>query len=119
MDQPRLSRNEVAFIIGVPIAWAVLLLFHPGGDPDTIYLDLQDEVTRALVVHIGMMLFIPLFAVAIYLLMRGVEGTAARVSRIALAPFVIFYSAWETLTGTANGILVDQVNGLPEAERTT
>jgi hypothetical protein len=114
-----LSRQEVMFLVGVPLAWAVLLLFHPGGDPDTIYADLQDKVTRALVVHIGMMLFIPLFAVAIYLLLRGVEGTAARVSRIALVPFVVFYSAWETLQGTANGILVDEVNGLPETERTT
>ena len=107
------------FLVGVPLAWAVLLLFHPGGEPDTIYQDLQDEVTRAVVVHIGMMLFIPLMAVVFYLLLRGVEGTAARVSRIALVPFVVFYSAWETLQGTANGILVDQVNGLPETERAT
>jgi hypothetical protein len=107
MQRRSLSRREVMFVVGVPLAWAVLLLFHPGGDPDTIYLDLQDEVTRALVVHIGMMLFIPLFAVVVYLLVRGVEGTAARVSRIALVPFVVFYSAWETLQGTANAILVD------------
>ena len=119
MRRRGLSRGEVVFLVGVPLAWAVLLLFHPGGDPDTIYLDLRDEVTQALVVHIGMMLFIPLFAVVVYLLLRGVEGSAARVSRIALVPFVVFYSAWETLQGTANGILVDQVNGLPEAERAT
>jgi len=119
MRRRALSRGEVMFLVGVPLAWAVLLLFHPGGDPDTIYLDLHDEVTEALVVHIGMMLFIPLFAVVVYVLMRGVEGTAARVSRIALVPFVVFYSAWETLQGTANGILVDQVNGLPKAERAT
>ena len=107
------------FLVGVPLAWAVLLLFHPGGDADTIYLSIQDEVTRWLVVHIGMMLFIPLMAVVVYLLLRGVEGTAARVSRIALVPYVIFYSAWETLQGTANGILADKVNGLPETERAT
>jgi hypothetical protein len=119
VERRAFSREELIFLVGVPLAWAVLLLFHPGGDPDTIYLDLQDKVTRALVVHIGMMLFIPLFAVAVYLLLRGVDGTAARVSRVALVPFVVFYSAWETLQGTANGILVDQVNGLPETERTT
>jgi hypothetical protein len=107
------------FLVGVPLAWAVLLLFHPGGDPDTIYLNLRDEVTRALVVHIGMLFFIPLMAVAVYLLLRGVEGTAARVSRIALVPFVIFYSAWETLQGIANSVLVDEVNELPETERAT
>jgi hypothetical protein len=31
MDRPRVSRNEGAFIIGVPLASAVLLLFHPKG----------------------------------------------------------------------------------------
>ena len=117
MDRPRVSRNEVAFIVGVPLAWAILLLFHPKGEADQIYLNLQDQVTAALVVHIGMMLFIPLMAAAVYLLLRGVEGTAARVSRIALVPFVVFFSAWETLQGTANGILASELNGRPQEER--
>jgi hypothetical protein len=117
MDRPRVSRSEAAFMIGVPLAWAVLLLFHPSGEADRIYVSLRDQVTAALVVHIGMMLFIALMAGGIYLLLRGVEGTAARVSRIALVPFVVFFSAYETLQGTANGILVNELNGLPEHER--
>jgi hypothetical protein len=64
-----------------------------------------------------MLIFIPLFATAVYLLLRGIEGTAAMVSRIALVPFVVFYSAWEALYGIGNGILADEVNGLPEADR--
>ena len=117
VDRQRVSRSEAAFVIGVPLAWAVLLLFHPSGEVDQIYLSLRDDVTAWLVVHIGMMLFIPLMAGGIYLLLRGVEGTAARVSRIALVPFVVFFSAWETLQGTANGILVNELNRLPEQER--
>jgi hypothetical protein len=76
-------------------------------------------VTSALVVHIGMLLFIPLMAVVVLVLLRGVDGTAAWISRIALVPFVIFYSAWEVLQGIAVGILVDEVNGLPETEQPT
>ena len=117
MDRPRVRRSEAAFIIGVPFAWAVLLLFHPGGEADQIYLSIQDQVTAALVVHIGMMLFIPLMAAAIYLVLRGVKGTAARVSRIALVPFVVFFSAYETLQGTANGVLSSELNGRPEEQR--
>jgi hypothetical protein len=113
------SLPEVAFMTGVPLLWAILLLFHPGGEADDIYGNLQDHATAGLVVHVGMMLFIPLMAAVVYLLLRGVEGTAARVSRIALVPFVIFTSAWETLQGTANSILADEVNGLPQAERGT
>jgi hypothetical protein len=110
------SPGELAFLIGVPLLWAILLLFHPGGEGDRIYLDVQDNVTRFLVVHIGMMLFIPLMGVVVYLLLRGVEGTAAWVSRIALVPFVVFYSAWEVLQGIGVGILGNELNGLPQAE---
>jgi hypothetical protein len=116
MNSARFSRDQLAFMIGVPLAWAVLLLFHPGGEGDEIYLDAQDNVTRFLVVHIGMMLFIPLMAVAVYLLLRGVEGTAAWVSRIALVPFVVFYSAWEVFQGIGVGILVNELKGLPQAD---
>jgi hypothetical protein len=113
---PAFSPGELTFLIGVPLLWAILLLFHPGGEGDTIYLDVQDNVTRFLVVHVGMMLFIPLMAVVVYLLLRGVEGTAAWVSRIALVPFVVFYSAWEVLQGIGVGILVNELNGLPQAQ---
>ncbi len=106
-------------MIGVPLAWAVLLLFHPKGEGDQIYADLDDQVAAAITVHVGMMLFIPLIAIAIYLLLRGVEGTAARVSRIALIAFVVFFSAYETLQGTATGILTNELNGLPEEDRAT
>jgi hypothetical protein len=119
MDRLRVSGGEAAFMIGVPLAWAVLLLFHPSGEADEVYVSLQDEVTEGFVVHIGMLIFIPLMAAVIYLLLRGIEGTAARVSRIALVPFVVFYSAWEVLQGIANSILVDEVKDLPETERTT
>lgn len=119
-DQARaFSLPEGALMVGVPLLWAILLLFHPAGEADDIYGNLQDHVTAGLAVHIGTMLFIPLMAVALYLLLRGVEGTAARISRVALVPFVVFYSAWETLQGTANSILAHEVNGLPQAERAT
>jgi hypothetical protein len=109
---------ELAFLIGVPLAWAVLLLFHPAGEGETVtYGEVQDEVTAWLVVHLGMMLFIPLMALAVYLLLRGIESAAATVSRIALVPFVVFYGAYEVLLGIGTGILVDDVNGLAASER--
>jgi hypothetical protein len=117
MDSARFSRDLLAFLIGVPLAWAVLLMFHPGGERTDVYGSARDDVTAFLVVHLGMLLFIPLMAAAVYLLLRGVGGTAAKVGRIALIPFVIFYSAWETLQGIANGVLIDQVNALPESDR--
>jgi hypothetical protein len=109
---------EVAFLIGMPLAWAVLLLFHPTGEGEAItYAVVADKVTPWLVVHIGMMLFIPLMAVAFYLLLRGIEGTAARVSRAAVVLFAVFYGAYEVLLGIGTGILVHDVNGFAASEK--
>jgi hypothetical protein len=113
------SLPEVAFLIGVPLLWAILLLFHPTGDGDEYYPIVKDDVTAWMTVHIGMMLFIPLMAGVVFLLLRGLKGPAALVSRIALAPFVVFYGAYETLVGLGSGILANEVNALPEAERAT
>lgn len=119
MDSARFSRRELAFLIGVPLAWAVLLLFHPLAEGDDPYAEIRDDVNRWLVVHVGMMIFIPLFAIAIYLLVRGVEKTAAQVCRIALAPFALFYTAWEVLLGIGTGVLIQDVNALPADQRGT
>ena len=119
MPRRAFSRNELMFLIGVPLAWAVLLLFHPGGEGDEIYADVHDKLTAWMVVHIGMMFFIPLFAVVVYLLVRGIDGTAAQVTRIGLVLFVVFYGAFELMQGIGVGILANEVNGLPQAERAT
>jgi hypothetical protein len=90
----------------------------PSGECEAItYADVQDEVTRWLVVDLGMVVFIPLIAGAVYLLVRGRESTAARVCRIALMFFLVFYGAFEVLVGVGTGTLVDDINGLAASER--
>jgi hypothetical protein len=63
--------------------------------------------------------FIGLLGLVIYLLVRDLPGTAARVSRWAAAVFVLFYGAWEAVAGLTVGALVQYTNGLPAAERST
>ena len=117
MNRPRFSRREVAFMIGVPLAWAILLLFHPRGEGEDFYPIIRDDVTAWEIVHLGTLIFVPLMAGVVLLLLRGTEGTSAMVSRIALAVFAVVYTAWEVLIGIGTGILVDEVNQLAEAER--
>ena len=118
MDRPRFTRGELAFIIGVPAAWAILLLFHPiGGEQETFYPTVDGNVLAWQAVHIGMGVFVALFAIAVFLLLRGVEGIAATVSRVGLVVFAIFYAAFEITLGVGTGILTDNVNALPAAQQ--
>lgn len=111
------SAAELAFLIGMPIAWGVLLWFHPATDPDDIYGGLRDEVVTYQIVHAGTLLFIGLIGVALYRVVRDLPGRAARISRIAIVPFVVFYGAWETVIGLATGALVQHANDVPADER--
>jgi hypothetical protein len=110
MTTPRFSRTEAAFLIAVPLAWAVLLVFHPAPDSDDIYGSLRDEATSFIVVHLGSIAFIALMGEALYLLLRDVSGVAARVSRLCIVPFVAFYAAADAIAGLATGILVNEAN---------
>jgi hypothetical protein len=118
MDSPvRFTRQLLAFTIGVSLAWAVLLWFHPDVDRNHVYRDLQNDVTAYLVVHVGTLIFIGLMGVALYLLVRDMPGRAARISRLAIGPFVLFYGAWETVIGLAIGALVQHANDAPVGQR--
>jgi len=109
---------ELLFLVAVPLAWAVLLWFHPDvPDPDNVYGGLRNEVTTYQIVHIGTLIFIGLMGVALYMLVRDLPGKAATISRLAIGPFVLFYSAWETVIGLATGALVQHANDSPPGER--
>jgi hypothetical protein len=110
MTTPRFSKAETAFLIAVPLAWAVLLVFHPAPDSNDIYGSLRDEATSFIVVHLGSIAFIALMGEALYLLLRDVPGTAARVSRLCIVPFVAFYAAADAIAGLATGVLVNEAN---------
>ncbi|HJV12563.1 MAG TPA: hypothetical protein VJ625_01620 [Propionibacteriaceae bacterium] len=51
MAVPRLSPYRLAYLLVVPLSWAVLLMFHPAPDPNDIYGSLRDQATQWLVVH--------------------------------------------------------------------
>ena len=110
------SRGERIFMIGVPLAWALLLVLHPTGEGEDFYPIVKDEVTPWMVVHLGTMLFVPLMAAVVLLLLRGITGTAATIGRVALLVFAVAYMAWEVLIGVGNGVLIDQVNQLGPGE---
>ena len=66
----RFSRPLLVLTIGVPLAWAVLLWFHPDVDPNHVYADLREDVVAYQIVHVGTLVFIGLMGLALYLLVR-------------------------------------------------
>jgi hypothetical protein len=104
-------------VVGAPLLLAAALWRHPAGGED-VYAGVRDDVGDWLFVHTTFLLFTPLLAIAAYLLLRGIEGRAADVSRIGLVFFLVFYTAYEVTVGAATAVLVDYANGLAPAEQT-
>jgi hypothetical protein len=106
------------FLVATPLALAAVLWFHPpGGEVDAVYEGVRHDVGAWLFVHTVFLLFIPLMAFALLLLLRGLQTRAATVSRVSLVFFLVFYTAYEVTVGLGTGILTDYANGLPPAEQ--
>jgi hypothetical protein len=54
-----------------------------------------------------MLVFIGLIGAALYLLVRDLPGTAARVARYAIGPFIPFYAAGEAVLGIATDVTIN------------
>jgi hypothetical protein len=104
------------FLVGPPLALAVVLWFHPAGG-ENVFEGVRADANAWFLVHVGLLLALPLLGIAAYLLVDGLDGRAATLSRLALAPFLVFYAAYEVTVGAATGILVDHANGLPATEQ--
>jgi hypothetical protein len=54
---------------------------------------------------------------AAFLLLNGLTGRTATVSRVALVLFLVFYTAYEVTVGVGTGILIDYAKDIPAAEQ--
>jgi hypothetical protein len=99
-----------------PLALAVVLFWHPAGG-ENVYEGVRGDVGAWLFVHAAFLLATPLLGIGAFLLLRGLTGRAATVSRVALVCFLVFYTAYESNVGVGTAVLVDYANGLPQAEQ--
>jgi hypothetical protein len=107
-------------VLGTPLAYAVVTVIHPREFPSgggSMYADLHGQVGTWPAVHTAQILLIMLLGATIWLLVDGLEGTAAKVARLAILPFVAFYAAFDAIVGFATGLLIRQANGLSGAEQ--
>src|SRR5262245_18824409 len=96
----------LAFCVGVPLAWAVVLAFHPFVDSEDVYTSLSDQADRWLVVHLLTLVFIGLMGLAMLRVLRDLTGVTAQLARLSTGVFVLFYGSGEALLGVGTGVLV-------------
>src|SRR5215831_21418281 len=96
-------------VFGTPVAFAITGFLHlvpwPAGTDVEIYTRLRDHATLWIAIHVVQLLLILLLAVAVYWLAEGLTSNAARVCRVALLPYVVFYSAFAAITGVSRGLV--------------
>jgi hypothetical protein len=76
------------FVVAVPLVLAAVLFWHPAGRVD-VYEGVRDDVDAWLLVHTAFLVCIPLLGIVAVLLLRGIESTAAIVSRVAMVAFLV------------------------------
>lgn len=112
MQNDRSIHVRRAVLFGVPLLYLVLGLLHPNPDPG-----LGDETGLFIGLHIGQLFLIGGLAYALWLLVDGVDGRAARVVRALILPYAITYTALDSIAGISMGTVVREANALPAADQ--
>jgi hypothetical protein len=123
---PSFTRRLI--LIGTPILTGILLLFHPlpeSADMEHTALPQGLELYELLIpiaegflaVHLIFPLALALLGISVVLLLNGVQGVAASISRVSAFIFVLSYTMYETIIGTVTGLLIRGAAMLTPAEQ--
>ena len=97
----RTGRRVVLF--SAPIATALVVLLHPP-DPTTAG-SLGTQTDLYIAIHVGLLFMLPLLAIAVWLILDGLTGTAAGLARLTLPFMLVFYAAFDALVGIGAGLM--------------
>lgn len=108
MIRNRRASGMTVAAASVPLATGTLLLWHPP-DPNHA-MDLTGLVGRWLSVHVGLLIALPLLALVIRRILRGLDSPTAKLARFLVVPAAVMYAAFDSLLGIGTGVLVDETN---------
>jgi len=119
ISELRTHPGRALVVFGAPIAFIVTGSLHvvAGRDTADMYLALHDHASVWIGIHVIQLALILLLAVAVYYLTEGMTSAAARVSRIALLPYLVFYSTYDSVVGLSTGLVVHYGAGLAPDEQ--
>ncbi len=98
-------------ILGTPLVLGILDIFHPTFSSGGIFTGISGHLEWWIILHILQLPLFCLLALSVYLLLDGVQGKLATLSKVALGIFVIFYPALDAILGIGTGALVSYANG--------
>jgi uncharacterized membrane protein YccF (DUF307 family) len=99
-----------AFLFTGVVGYVVLGVLHP------FEIEVGDETTLYLGLHLVQPVLILLLAWGIWLLVKDLPGRAAQVARIAIVPYAIVYSMLDAIAGVALGQAIREANGMSPAD---
>lgn len=105
--QPWLRR--ACFLVAV-VGYFVIGVIHPAE------IEVGDETTLYIAIHLVQPFFILLLAWGVWLLVKDLPGRAAQVARIAIVPYAIAYSMFDAIAGVALGGIVRLANDASAAD---
>jgi hypothetical protein len=109
---PRSTLVRRAVLFGGPLGYIVLGLVHPMDD-----LEVGDAAGFYIFLHLVQPFLIALIAFGLWLLVDGLESTAAMVVRYSLVAYLIVYSMFDAVAGVATGLIVQEANGMSVADQ--
>lgn len=101
-----------AVLLGVPALYVGLGVLHPTFNPE-----LGDDTDLFVWLHVTQLFLITGLGFVLWLLVDDIENRAAVAARVLILPFVVAYTALDSILGIAWGIAAETANQLPAADQ--
>jgi hypothetical protein len=102
-DEREAWLRRACFLLAV-VGYIIIGAIHPAE------IEVGDETTLYIGIHLVQPFFILLLAWGTWLLVKDLPGRAAQVARIAIVPYAIAYSMFDAIAGVALGGIVRLAN---------
>ena len=99
-------------LFGGPIGYIALGLVHPTSDPKV-----GDPTGFFVFLHVVQPVLIALMAYALWTLVEGLPGRAAKIARFAVVPYAIAYTMFDSIIGVATGVFAGEAGSLSAADQ--
>lgn len=98
------------FLAAAVIGYFIIGVIHPAD------IEVGDETTLYIGIHLVQPVLILLLAWGIWLLVKDLPGRAAQVARVAIVPYAIAYSMFDAIAGVSLGGIVRLANDASAAD---